>query len=50
MIKGLRHWAMAFVLLTKYCSGGKIEKNELGGACSVYGSGARRIEGFGGET
>ena len=23
--------------LTKYCSGDKIEKNEMGGACSVYG-------------
>jgi hypothetical protein len=25
------------VLLTKYCSGDKIEKNEMGGACSPYG-------------
>jgi len=28
----------------------KIEKNEMGGACSVYGGEARRIYGFGGET
>ena len=25
------------VLLTKYCSGDKIEKNEMGGSCSKYG-------------
>jgi len=25
------------VLLTQYCSGDKIEKNEMGGACSAYG-------------
>jgi len=24
-------------VLTKYCSGDKIEKNEMGGACSAYG-------------
>jgi len=24
------------VLLTQYCSGDKIEKNEMGGACSTY--------------
>jgi len=28
----------------------KIEKNEMGGACSVYGVGKRRVQGFGGET
>jgi hypothetical protein len=27
-----------------------IEKNEMGGACSVYGGEERRIQGFGGET
>ena len=27
------------VLLTQYCSGNKIEKNEMGGACSVWGRG-----------
>jgi len=31
-------------------SGDKIEKNELGGACSMYGGDERRIQGFGGET
>jgi len=25
------------MLLTQYCSGDKIEKNEMGGACSTYG-------------
>jgi hypothetical protein len=25
------------VLLTQYCSGDQIEKNEMGGACSIYG-------------
>ena len=27
-----------------------IEKNEMGGACSAYGGGERRIQGFGRET
>ena len=26
-------------LLTQYCAGGKIEKNEMGGACGAYGEG-----------
>ena len=30
--------------------GYKIEKNEMGGACSAYGGGERRVQGFGGET
>ena len=33
------------VLLTKYCSGDKIEKKEMGGACSAYG-GEKRHTGF----
>jgi len=37
-------------MLMKYCSGGKIEKNEIGGACSTYGGEERCIQGFGGET
>ena len=28
----------------------KIEKNEIGGACSSYGGEERRLQGFGGET
>jgi hypothetical protein len=27
------------VLLTQYCAGDKIEKNEMGGACTAYGEG-----------
>ena len=30
--------------------GYKIENNEMGGACSAYGGGKRRIQGFGVET
>ena len=39
-----------FVLLIQYCSGDKIEKNEIGGTCSAYGGGERRVQDFGGET
>ena len=31
-------------------SGDKIEKNEIGRACSAYGGEERCIQGFGGET
>jgi hypothetical protein len=31
-------------LLTQYCSGDNIEKNEMGGACSGYGGEERRIQ------
>ena len=37
-------------LLTQYCAGGKIEKNEMGGACGAYGGGERYAQGRGGET
>jgi hypothetical protein len=30
--------------------GDKIEKNEMGRPCSVYGGKERHIQGFGGET
>ena len=33
----------------QHCSGNEIE-NEMGGACSAYGCGLRRIQEFGGET
>ena len=29
--------------LTEYCAGGKIEKNEMGGACGAYGGGEHRV-------
>jgi hypothetical protein len=33
-----------------YCGGGKIEKNEIGGACDAYETGERGVQGSGGET
>ena len=38
------------VYISTHCSGDKIEKNEMGGACSAYGGEERCIRGFGGET
>ena len=32
-------------LLTQYCAGGKIEKNEMAGACGAYGGGERCAQG-----
>jgi hypothetical protein len=32
------------------CLGDKIKKNEMGGACSMYGGEERCVQGFGGET
>jgi len=31
-------------------AGGKIEKNEMGGACGAYGGGERCVQGSSGET
>ena len=39
-----------FTILFQYCAGGKIEKNEMGGACGAYGGGERCAQGSGGET
>jgi hypothetical protein len=44
------HLVKRSVLLTQYCSGGKIEKNEMGRTCSAYGLEERFIQGFGGKT
>ena len=33
-----------------YCAGGKIEKNEMGGACGAYGGGESCAQGSGGKT
>jgi hypothetical protein len=30
-------------MLTHYCAGNKIEKNEMGGACRAYEGGERRV-------
>ena len=38
------------VLLIQYCAGGKIEKNEMGGARGAYGGGERCAQRSGGET
>jgi hypothetical protein len=38
-----------YVLLTHYCAGDKVEKNCMGGPCSAYGGGVRRVQGFGRE-
>ena len=37
------------MLLTKYYSGDKIEKNEMGWACRTYRGQERCIQGFGGK-
>jgi len=41
---------MKSLLLSQYCVGDKIEKNEMDVACSAYGEEERCIQGFGGET
>ena len=38
------------VRLIQYCSGDKIEKSEMGGACNTCEGEERRMKGFGGET
>jgi hypothetical protein len=35
----LRYFGHGSELLTQYCAGGKIETNEMGRACGVYGGG-----------
>jgi hypothetical protein len=37
-------------MFTQYFVNDNIEMNEMGGACSRYGGGERRVQGFGGET
>jgi hypothetical protein len=38
------------VLLTQYCSGYEIEKNEMDRACSANGEEEQRIQSFGGRN
>ena len=38
------------LFLTQYCAGGKIEKNEMGGACGAYGGGEKCAQGSDWET
>ena len=46
----LHNEELRYVLLTQYCAGGKIEKNEMGGACGAYGGGERCAQGSGRES
>jgi len=39
----------SLLILTEYCAGGKIEKNEMRAACGAYGGGERGEQGSGGE-
>jgi len=43
-------WAEWSLLLTQYGLDDQIQKNEMGGACSMYGGEQRCIECFGGGT
>ena len=43
-----RKWINVF--LTQYCASDKIEKNEMGGVCGMYGGRERCAQGLGGET
>jgi hypothetical protein len=47
-----RYFLYGWVLypLTQYFSGDKVEKNEVGGACSTYEGEKRGASGFGGKT
>jgi len=38
------------IIIIIIIAGGKIEKNEMGGACGAYGEGERGVQGSGGET
>ena len=38
------------VFFTQYCSGDKIEKKEMFGACGAFGGEERHVQGFGGKT
>ena len=38
------------MILTEYCAGGEIEKNEMGRACGACGVGERGAQGYGEET
>jgi hypothetical protein len=39
---------ICFILLTQYCAGDKIEKNEMGWACGTYGGRERCAQDVGG--
>ena len=48
--RGSHEHLWSYTLELQYCAGGKIEKNEMGGACGAYGGGERGAQGSGGET
>jgi hypothetical protein len=48
-LRKLHHEEQRSVLLTQYCSGDQIEKNDRGRACSTYERELRRIQDFVGE-
>jgi len=48
--RGVLPSVVCITLLTEYCAGGKIEKNEMGGACGAYGTGERGVQGSGRKT
>ena len=45
-----REWRLLHNEELNDCSGDKIEKNDMGGACSANGGEKNLIQGFGGET
>jgi hypothetical protein len=45
-----RHIIKQVLLCTKHYSGYQIEKNNMGGACNMYGGDETFIQGFGRET
>ena len=50
MEKTIQRRALWSAVLTKCCSGDKIDRNDIGGAFSAYGAEERCLQGFGNET
>ena len=48
--KNMHFYFLVYFNPVQCCAGGKIEKNEMGGACGAYGGGERCAQGSGGET
>jgi hypothetical protein len=47
--RGLHNELLRSALLTEYCLGDQIRKNEMGGTCSTFGGEERCRQAFGGE-
>ena len=43
-------FTIIIIIIIIICAGGKIEKNEMDGACGAYGGGERCAQGSGGVT